>query len=836
MEQACQGLDGRYYEYPLCKIVHCMAINYDVFEQAGALKYLDLENHTWTTEDFRQACRSIAKSGLVETPGLIYCGGQGGDQGTRALVTNLFGASFTDEENTRYTIDSSEGSEALDFLVDMTREGSLAYDATIQAIDELALFASEKIAMTFAWNSSHARTYTPDAKFNMFPMAFPTDGNQPELCSGIWGFGIFNNGNEAKIENSKKLIDFLCNDEEQAPKSVQATGFFPVRSSLDGIYEGTQFETLMDLFAELTKFAEPYYNITPGWALQRTAWWSMLQKVFSGTESVKALSEYSEIVNGAKDNIKDTPGKTQNNINSRVLFISSNSFNYPDINEQIDGIREGLGDEAFLHCEFMDSTSISGDEFTEKFYRYICDKYEKIGNIGTIIVGGDDALKMVIRYQSGFFSGIPIIYEGINSTSLVELAESLGMKGVYVSNTIIDNFDLACRLKPDLKNIYVISDNSYTGKALSAYIKGIKSRYAPREIVVIDTSMYSNSEIKNILSSIAEDSLVLYMTFTTDLEGNTYRYDHAVKMVTQNVKVPVLSLTWMDNDTLGSISIDYKIIGKEVGLLANYELGIITPEEAEKAKLGEVKGNYTMSSFDAQVMKKFKTSKSLLPQGTIYYNDFSMLEILAYVIVGLAIAVVIFALLSLFYRTDNRRRRVIERQLRNKNKEIAKESESDALTGLGNRRLFDRDIQKSLNSGRTFSLFLIDLDKFKNINDSYGHLVGDAILRETGNRLLSMKERAFVPYRYGGDEFAVLYFHSDTDDVSDKLEKTLSLFSTPIDTEAGKINVNISIGSADFPKNASTVEELVQSADKALYYVKENGRSATKRYTDVVLP
>ena len=141
-----------------------------------------------------------------------------------------------------------------------------------------------------------------------------------------------------------------------------------------------------------------------------------------------------------------------------------------------------------------------------------------------------------------------------------------------------------------------------------------------------------------------------------------------------------------------------------------------------------------------------------------------------------------------------------------------------------------------MNSGRTFSLFLIDLDKFKNINDSYGHLVGDAILRETGNRLLSMKERAFVPYRYGGDEFAVLYFHSDTDDVSDKLEKTLSLFSTPIDTEAGKINVNISIGSADFPKNASTVEELVQSADKALYYVKENGRSATKRYTDVVLP
>lgn len=82
--RACKNADGRYFEYPLCKTVHCMAINYEVFERAGALQYLDPEKRTWTTENFKKACKAVADSGLVETPGLIYCGGQGGDQGTRA--------------------------------------------------------------------------------------------------------------------------------------------------------------------------------------------------------------------------------------------------------------------------------------------------------------------------------------------------------------------------------------------------------------------------------------------------------------------------------------------------------------------------------------------------------------------------------------------------------------------------------------------------------------------------------------------------------------------------------------------------------------------------------
>ena len=92
ISSVCQ-LDGTYYMYPLSAAAHCMAINYEVFEAAGALQYIDEETRTWTTEGFEAAMAAI-KTAIdngtvtVATPGIVYCGAQGGDQGTRALVNN----------------------------------------------------------------------------------------------------------------------------------------------------------------------------------------------------------------------------------------------------------------------------------------------------------------------------------------------------------------------------------------------------------------------------------------------------------------------------------------------------------------------------------------------------------------------------------------------------------------------------------------------------------------------------------------------------------------------------------------------------------------------------
>ena len=99
---ACKGVDGKYYEYPLCMTTHCMVIDRAAFEAADALQYLDEETRTWTTDGFVSALRALTEAGFYPT-GIVYCGGQGGDQGTRALVNNLYSGQFTNADHTAYT-------------------------------------------------------------------------------------------------------------------------------------------------------------------------------------------------------------------------------------------------------------------------------------------------------------------------------------------------------------------------------------------------------------------------------------------------------------------------------------------------------------------------------------------------------------------------------------------------------------------------------------------------------------------------------------------------------------------------------------------------------------
>ena len=293
---SCTNAEGAVYEYPLCMTAHCMVINKDLFEAAGAMQYIDEETRTWSTEDFISAVEALVAYGQ-DPVAIVYCNGQGGDQGTRALVRNLYSADFTDAEHTKYTMNSDNGVKGLQLLIDMVNDKSMTYDAGIVASDELTLFANGTSCMSFCWNASNWATYASQAGFTPFAMTFPTDDGQPELDGGIWGFGIVDKGDQAKIDAAKTFIDFVCNDESQASDSVYATGFFPARSSLGDIYAGTEKEGYSE-FMMFMPYLGDYYNVTPKWSEQRTAWFEMLQAAFSSGDAASALAEYDTKANG----------------------------------------------------------------------------------------------------------------------------------------------------------------------------------------------------------------------------------------------------------------------------------------------------------------------------------------------------------------------------------------------------------------------------------------------------------------------------------------------------------------------------------------------------------
>ncbi|MDE7243165.1 MAG: extracellular solute-binding protein [Oscillospiraceae bacterium] len=289
---ACRQSSGEYYVYPICMSAHCMAVNYDLFRAADALQYLDEENHTWTAEGFASAVQALRAYGQ-EHVGAVYCGGQGGDQGTRALVNNLYGGSFTDEAHTRYVVESEENIQALQLLYELD---GIDFEPELNGNGEIDRFCQGELAMAFCWNCSFEISRTvkkQDLHFTVLPMTFPTSSGQPKLQGGIWGFGVFDSGDAEKIEAAKSFIRFIAGNDSVYSRAVQIAHFWPVKD-MQNLYEN---DALMTKYSQFIPYVGDYYQITPNWTTARTAWWTMLQKIGAGEEIRAAVREFSETAN-----------------------------------------------------------------------------------------------------------------------------------------------------------------------------------------------------------------------------------------------------------------------------------------------------------------------------------------------------------------------------------------------------------------------------------------------------------------------------------------------------------------------------------------------------------
>ena len=277
----CTSANGEMYELPVCMITHCMAINRDVFEAAGALQYLNEETRTWNSvEDFFKAVQAVYDAGY-EYVGTIYCGGQGGDQGTRALITNIGGGTYANAEHTAYTYASQENAEA---LAKLYAQDGITFDPAIVASDEITAFVNGTFQMAFCWNISQEVNNADALGFDVLPMAFPSDST-PSLQGGIWGFGVFNNGSDAKIEAAKTFIKFMTESDEQYFKAVAASSFAPCRD----LANSADLNPLLPEYTLVAPMMGDYYQITTNWTQARTEWWNMLQRVMETDGSVDAI-------------------------------------------------------------------------------------------------------------------------------------------------------------------------------------------------------------------------------------------------------------------------------------------------------------------------------------------------------------------------------------------------------------------------------------------------------------------------------------------------------------------------------------------------------------------
>ena len=172
--------------------------------------------------------------------------------------------------------------------------------------------------------------------------------------------------------------------------------------------------------------------------------------------------------------------------------------------------------------------------------------------------------------------------------------------------------------------------------------------------------------------------------------------------------------------------------------------------------------------------------------------------------------------------TEVQDRRQIERALH--------EVKVDRLTGLANRNVFhdrlEMDIKKAHRSGLPLALLFIDLDHFKEINDTLGHDIGDLLLKQVGQRLQTYVRETDTVARLGGDEFTITLAElHDIDKVTDVARKIREDLARPFQLEGELAYISASIGITLYPRDGSSVSDLLRNADQAMYRSKDRGRN-----------
>ena len=168
-------------------------------------------------------------------------------------------------------------------------------------------------------------------------------------------------------------------------------------------------------------------------------------------------------------------------------------------------------------------------------------------------------------------------------------------------------------------------------------------------------------------------------------------------------------------------------------------------------------------------------------------------------------------------------------------KQLAYQATHDTLTGVSNRASLFEHLSKSLqevkNHGLPIWVAFLDLDRFKQVNDRYGHHVGDQLLIIVTERLSHVLRRTDMLSRFGGDEFVIVLQGRPTENAnSDLFERVMASIREPITIDSNTLRIGCSIGVATDPGDGETPDELLANADAAMYRAKQSGRNLCQFY------
>ena len=282
------------YMYPQGVAPFLMGVNKDLTDKLGVTDLLPLnkQDRSWTVEEYEKFLKAVKQKDSSITPALFYTKSQAGDQGPRAFVANLYNSWITDDANSKYTINDTNGVKGLEWVKKAYDDGLLGQGVALEAKDALEAFKSGRAATTILFSPGIAASHASGFNYKFLP--FPNNGGKAKYDYLVAGPAIFDNGDADKAAAAKKFVDFMVNDKDWGKRTLLASGNFSAKKGETGLYDSEELK-----FAEgLTGQYAPYYNTIPGFAKMRPLWFNMVQGVLNGKTTPKeGLDKFVEDAN-----------------------------------------------------------------------------------------------------------------------------------------------------------------------------------------------------------------------------------------------------------------------------------------------------------------------------------------------------------------------------------------------------------------------------------------------------------------------------------------------------------------------------------------------------------
>ncbi len=508
----------------------------------------------------------------------------------------------------------------------------------------------------------------------------------------------------------------------------------------------------------------------------------------------------------------------------RVLFISSYSYAWEQVQLQIEGIKAGLDDDVVIDYEFMDTKRVDTEESKQMFYEGLAYRMSMVEPYDVVILGDDAALRFALKHQDDLFKGIPLIFEGVNDEELAaEASESPMITGVLERLSVEKNIELGLKINPDAKRVVAILDDSITGEAERKRFYKCAEKYPDLEFDEIDVSQSRNFNLRYTLGNLQEDTILIYIVMTEDAEGRKYTDKQAIDLIVESATVPILRMVdgGIGTGLLGGNVVSMRKSGE---IAANMAMEVMDGTSVDTFEL--VTDSPQTYCVDALVMEKFGISDSVLPEGTEIVNKKStFFERNKEAMVPGTFLIMILVVVIAWALLDNFKRRHLMGELEDARKIMESASQHDFLTGIPNRSKFMSDIERLVNEKKPCTVIMLDIDDFKKINDTLGHTAGDEALKQVASRLRDIDSQLLTPYRFAGDEFILILQSSQFKLVEKIAYQCRQVFTKPFMLDGKPAKVCGSIGIASYPKDSEDVEQLIICADDAMYQVKKNGKN-----------